>query len=847
MNNSWNNPQFQQQQGQVGQVKLFDPTQFQTPAASVPNPAAASKQPQAHVTQTTQNQGGANFQPHTAHQNDSSGFNSHVATTVAPGAQPYHSSWSSWGNWDNWNGATNDQQQQQQSQQQSYQPQYPDNAQTQSNVPHFQQGIPDSNVATTDSAAYNNAPVYNNSWDSSWDGASGTYAQPNQIYQDPGYAMQPEQHQQQQQQNYYGQTYQQPSYLSGTGGGQVQSQQPASGHVAAQQDPNLSDQTHSQAYQQQSQAPQQEGQSFADGGQQQVFYDQPSIPHGGYDSSNFTDSGPLLGQATCGVTQNQHQVPVVADTNSAGSHHVPDAEASSLHYNNNMPSLNQPFDQSMHPSSNASGDAGENAMQIGYAAPSSHHVEPSLATAPNLDIYSDNDGDGTVAGFFGRGDDDGDVSSDLPRSNKPGPMSEIYPNQESQGNLLDVAKPFDRTNSEISNSSLMTLNTSTGEDDGREHLQNLQELVQRMENVNIMNRDIGDVNDDGLAQPPSLPLDTELRSASPDIGLPESAESGGSGVSGGSSGLTDWEIVPPQSQMTHSRSNSLDNGVNVFSPDNQDDKPPIAGEIKDGGVDMSIPQLSGAAVDESVPQALLPQPPSTTSSSHDLSQSLSPEKTPSLSPSSKPPLPLSGSSDAIDNPFRKSAPLSNSQSSSATMSASSLPVLSRNSQPNVDPASDSSSFKPKSSIPSLPSKPKLPSDDGAPPIKNEAAFSKPSLPLSDNATAKKISKPSEKDSLSSQRRHHSAFQPVHRVRQNTVSPATTLWENSDNPAPSSNILLAPAMPLIIPALNPYSSSAAATATTNSATTSSDMKKSGSSSSLSDKAKGRREQEDMVIF
>ena len=88
------------------------------------------------------------------------------------------------------------------------------------------------------------------------------------------------------------------------------------------------------------------------------------------------------------------------------------------------------------------------------------------------------------------------------------------------------------------------------------------------------------------------------------------------------------------------------------------------------------------------------------------------------------------------------------------------------------------------------------------------------------------------------RRHHSAFHPVHSQRaKHNMSPATTLWDNLDT-APTGNILLAPAAPLIIPSLggstaqsSATTSVAAATTTTTSAAQPALGKSSSNSSSL----------------
>ena len=514
-----------------------------------------------------------------------------------------------------------------------------------------------------------------------------------------------------------------------------------------------------------------------------------------------------------------------------------------------------------------------------------------------LDAFDENDNDGTVSGFFGR-DEDGDIPSESPRLGRQGTPD--------TRNHLPVEQPsFQRTQSDISNASLMTLNLPQGEGDENDGdpLHHVQELVQRMEATHLarvaseaaenqsapaaelpqhlpgMSGDSGvagmvgdfpvvsagfgdrnlssnseqanirgdysgfggggsDYDTTAKPEPPNLPLDTNLRPSSPDGD--DQPGSGGSGASGVSSGLADWEIVPSQmsSGPSHSGNSSLDNGVSGTGGGFFTDRPdggmassnnsaavPLASDFTvkppaDGSQPVLPPGTdTGFSFDSAKHQApsgltmgqdhgqsdmspaggIPQQPPVDTQPS-----SFTAPPPPMLSvPSSGPP-PQGG--DISGNPFRRDGNKSPRHANPAQPTTSTVSAMP---PPPVPTATSSPQEKSQGNrdqgLSALPSRPKPPevssTEDGIPARRREP----------DQSYRQSGQKP-ESSTSQGRPRHHSAFHPVSRPRQTTMSPATTLWDQED--APSTNILLAPAMPLIIPALNPYSTSAAATSTSD---------------------------------
>ncbi|GFO45592.1 transport protein sec16a [Plakobranchus ocellatus] len=873
MSGSWGNSSFQP--NMPGQVKLFDPTQFQTPMSA---PASgAPSQPGAY-------------------------------------SQPSQSSWNSWGNWDwssdNTNASAGNNQQQQQP----------------------GQGLFSGNVQTSESRDTSLASAFSNSgsvsdqhhfyqghnaqgaqqsqaWNQSWDGAGSeqhqyqpqaSTEQQYPAYDQPGAVGGPNEHLQPQHyqegngdqnqygshQFYEGQYYnQQQHYLQQQ---QQYNEEPA---MTSYQGDALSEQQQ-QSNQEQNYQHLQYQQGQHQHAHHQGYYDQP------YEASSWNATSAGADQWDSSAVQpspgEQHQEPVQTEP-----------------------------DHSRSAEDQATPQTTETVSFEGKEICIPQH------TTPALDAFDDNDNDGTVSGFFGR-DDDGDIPSESPRLGRSGGLD--------VRNQLPVQQaPFHRTHSDISNASLTTLNFPQSEgddDDDGDPLHHVQELVQRMEATQLAqasseaavamhgaerlqqhqgmsgdssiagvppggfpaadavvhaslagNGDQAQQQDDhggpqiqsrgdysgfgggpsdfnvsNKLDPPNLPLDTDLRPASPDGD--DHPGSGGSGASGGSSGLADWEIVPSQisSGRSHSGHSSLDNGVSgggsgsfftdkpdggiASSSSNQgvapaatsdisvsasaDSFPPSLPSPSDSGI-LSDPAkhqveqstvgqgdertdrgYSGTVTDNPVPHISQQLPV-------DMQQTVSTAPPPSKL-TLPPTVPLK-EGDASENPFRRDGKKSPRHASLAqpvnTVSAMPPPPI-----PSTVPSQGSVSKE--QGLSALPSRPKPPqvssTEDGIPARRRE----------SERISGQKQAHDSS--SSQDQRRHHSAFHPVSRPRRTTMSPATTLWDQEDTS--NTNILLAPAVPLIINTLNPYSAEAAATSTVNDPVSGTNNRQTGASSSQS---------------
>lgn len=573
---------------------------------------------------------------------------------------------------------------------------------------------------------------------------------------------------------------------------------------------------------------------------------------------------------------------------------------------------------------------------IAQTASGTNNSYERVIEAPRLEVHDDDDG--TVPEFFGRdGDEDGDVQLDSQRyinSSDHNSGSEI---SSGVNHFLTVTPSFHRTNSEISNASLSTLNLSLGDDDdGQDPLHNIQALVQRMEEVDLAHRlsvvqssnthsslledktsieqlhigisstlNQGSVSDHGQKHGDytgfgstavthgqllnSLTFDSSAGVSAVDGDQPGSA---GSGESGGSSGLADWEIVPPTTNLVSPDYNiSVDTNVSVLA-----DKP-------DGGVNM--PSGLGKLHPEVKPPQHTPDTAVSVTSDHsisdafnnsDLANSSSHLNTSLIMPhaesvqayydsrgrsgspfiaaftdhteedsqflKTQTPAQISTHTsskfhqdftkvqeslppeDGTDNSFERDSArslrhagvpkhtkeLQSSQSQLSTVQNTQLSENRTNSSTQPHPQR-------QRELTSLPARHKLSSgsliEDGnrinkrdfehsIVPVSSSSAHSNKSPGTSsvhskdsEEPPIRSSSRNSEEVSASNQQRRQSAFHPVSRLRQTAMSPATTLWDNSE--APSSNILLAPAMPLIIPNLNAYAFSASNTSVNKSGT------------------------------
>lgn len=774
---------------------MFDPSQFQAPGAQTSKPRLQHRQPNVST----------------------------AATQPAPPVLPAHSSWNSWGSWD-WNSeksapSSGDQQQQ---------------VQQQEAMTHNHQQV----LSESGGQHYSDVSTWNQGWDN-----SGQYSQPQQAYAQPDTSVQ---YQNQQQQPQWDNQY----AGSSTGQGQYSTglytpEQYGTNNPGAQyQEQNQYQQLFTGSYYdyQQQQAVDQ-GQSYQDQGQYQGHV-------GTYNVDTWmppSESGQWV----------QPQLPSVENSriNATAEHHH-----------------QQQVNHSQNPNTES------------IAQPASHSYAGQDVAFSSTSL----DDDGTVSGFFGR-DGDGDVQVDAQRYGYSyagdGALTQGQNDgSRGQGQFLPVTSGFHGTNSASSSTSLSTFNLPKNEDSNRGRHQ------QRAEDAVLTQRD-GEERNRGMADPlteqhqrdavvqreaqqiqekgeysvfagpvftPShnLPLDTNLRSSSPDAEHPDSAESGGSG---GSSGLTDWEIVPPQTGLlAFNHNSSLDNTgpVSVSNSygnfDNQDKSPHAS---------LSLTSLSDTSA-QNVPKGFQNLDPSKHSSAHDLlttsvqgfthtyndtreqsgipsvGPSTDQQKKSSLPPqlpllvSAAPPVSVNSDqehtvapqSDVPVNPFRRDDEGRRQQHARVPQPAN--PVLSSSSSAFLKSSADAHSTEQKSatSLGSIGSRSAetLHSSKSQPPhrtlveSKGQMGGQKSghSINSSDVDQTKDSSRSSEEFTAPSQQQqhhHHSAFHPVSRQRQ-TVSSATTLWDSPE--APTSNILLAPVVPLIIPALNPYSVSAAATATTS---------------------------------
>ena len=500
----------------------------------------------------------------------------------------------------------------------------------------------------------------------------------------------------------------------------------------------------------------------------------------------------------------------------------------------------------------------------------------------------DSNASGTVAGFFGRGDDE----EPFQQQHLPAAAPDAAAVQH-----LKVA-PLQRTDSGISNASLQTVNTSADEDTRDA----VEEVTAQMGSLELKPGQMSEPAQHGGALPPQLyappPGDfsgfgnynSGLQGAAAVQEVAAADPSASRESEQRSPVLNDWEIVPPQahSSTSHSRNDSLDDGINFSAK-----LPASGGDPRTGG---GNPQAAAASMEVN--------PVATRSGSTQDSESFTAiSSTSSASEDMQGSAPFSQASS--HHPSASSTPFTSPGAQSVLSQPSSIP--SWQGSPRKATAADSSPSPvlpppPPSSAPpeaekgqraveggSIGSTPSVQSSPeravaGSPrkakysPDKSlyesavsgrSADSSKPFSPKeggagSGSGSGRPPPSPSPRGSgsgagagqdkegggqvSSPSRRHHSAFHPVHSQRaKHNMSPATTLWDNLDT-APTANILLAPAAPLIIPSLgggNPAQSGAAtavttatSTATSTSAAQPSTLRKSSSNSSSLEKLSGR---------
>ena len=453
----------------------------------------------------------------------------------------------------------------------------------------------------------------------------------------------------------------------------------------------------------------------------------------------------------------------------------------------------------------------------------------------------DSNASGTVAGFFHHGDDE------VP-SQQQVPVAAAAETAATMQHLKVTA--MQRTDSGISNASLQTFNMSADEDmrDG------VEEMINQMGSLELKRGQMGQ-----QVQPGSI--DSSQQYAHPGDFSGFGNYSSANGLQGGKAGqqtatavpsgtresdqqspmMNDWEIVPPEahSSASHSRDNSLDGGISFSAKPQEsasssnpptDGKPQVPLEANPVGSQSATTQDSESFTAIS----------STSSASGDMQGSFPFSQASSYYPSaSSTPFTSPGAQSVLSQP--SSIPSFQSSPRKTTAAdPSPSPVLP---PPSVPEAKDRQAEQGGSvgSTPSVHSSPEKTLDTSHKTKDSEKSLyssavsgrgsdtSKPSLSEGGVRSGRPPPSPGPRGSVGGQekeggqlsspaRRHHSAFHPVHSQRaKHNMSPATTLWDNLDT-APTGNILLAPAAPLIIPSLGGSTAQSSATTSVAAATT-----------------------------
>ncbi|XP_025111637.1 uncharacterized protein LOC112574654 isoform X3 [Pomacea canaliculata] len=422
---------------------------------------------------------------------------------------------------------------------------------------------------------------------------------------------------------------------------------------------------------------------------------------------------------------------------------------------------------------------------------------------------------------------------------------------------------FARTDSGISNASLQTVNLSADEDAEN----GVEEMGKRMAALCVSSPGSGDAANIGGSGPKSGGSRSnstdllDMRNSGTDWTSADVAQTSQNIAASSSEGhmslVNDWNTAPQaHSSASHSRNSSLDDGITftakpleqntagyqprmfasettlssqngapraVYSPSIQESESFTAISSTSGSVDALLSQGSDP-VTSSTPytspggHSLASQPPPQVSQPGSPACSgLSLEQ---VSPPSILSLPSSSSNEQQTEKQAKSP-----DTSAVSLNQQTL-VPAEALQPTINRSLEGTSFVGK------------PLDSSV--MRSPNAGSSPAWrpPPAPRPRGDQQSSP-EKElvSLSSPQRrtHQSAFQPVHSHRgKHNMSPATTLWDNLDS-NPTSNILLAPAAPLIIPSLNASALTNTITATTTAVTamplSSASMPRKASSDSL----------------
>ncbi|XP_062604933.1 serine/threonine-protein kinase fray2-like [Saccostrea cucullata] len=439
----------------------------------------------------------------------------------------------------------------------------------------------------------------------------------------------------------------------------------------------------------------------------------------------------------------------------------------------------------------------------------------------------------------------------------------------------DVIKP------EISGESLQTLNYSTGSLDTAANAvstPSVQQVTDQMQEMSMSTQgqfeDLKESETNTQHPPEGNDLNqSAIHGQVNSTGNVSENVSGGSPHSDDQHGLSDWEVVPPESsqmlevpggETKHSREGSLDNNVQFFIG---------SGKNSDDGSARHTPESSQQGQNNT---HLEQEKENTVDNLQLTTEHLQPQLTssPNVSPGqnkiedeagNKPPPPAGPPpSGALseNNPFRKDK--ANASKKADTKAQSISQPFSRSDNPQMpSPIVASSEDSMRAAQKTQPQSPIMPrkespfqppnrrrtlssqssESEDQPKSEKEVKASSPSIPSQISSSRESLTSPSSKQGqenekfkrpprdttksrppmgstrgVMSPRRIESAFQQVQKQRaKHNMSPATTLWANNDT-LPVANILLAPAAPAITPILTPASSTTSSTKTSPSKTT-----------------------------
>ncbi|XP_061183855.1 uncharacterized protein LOC133192032 isoform X3 [Saccostrea echinata] len=434
---------------------------------------------------------------------------------------------------------------------------------------------------------------------------------------------------------------------------------------------------------------------------------------------------------------------------------------------------------------------------------------------------------------------------------------------------------------EISGESLQTLNYSTGSLDTAANpvsTASVQQITDQLQNISVSTQGQFEESKESETNTQHPIVGNDLNQSAihgqvNSTGNVSENVSGGSPHSDDQQGLSDWEVVPPESsqmlevpggETKHSREGSLDNNVQFFIG---------SGKNSDDGSARHTPESAQQGQNNT---NLEKEKENTTDNLQVTTEHLQPQLTssPNVSPGKNktedgvvnkapPPVgpPPSGALSEKNNPFRKDK--ANASKNTDTNALSISQPFSRSNHPQMpSPIVASSEDSMRVAQKTQPQSPIMPrkespfqppnrrrtlssqssESEDQPKSEKEVKANSPSVPSQISSSRESLTSTSSKQGqeneklkrpprdmtksrppvgstrgVMSPRRIESAFQQVQKQRaKHNMSPATTLWANNDT-LPVANILLAPAAPAITPILTPTSSTTSSTKTSPSKT------------------------------